>query len=81
MCPFKPDLLIIFSGYDSHRDDCGKEITDWVEADFVDLTKMALDATKRWDCPIISVHGGGYNLPVTVSSAQAHIKTLAEYKL
>jgi len=29
-------------------------------------------------CPILSTHGGGYNLPVTVAAAVRHIDVLAD---
>jgi acetoin utilization deacetylase AcuC-like enzyme len=37
--PWSPDLIGIFSGYDSHIDDCGGEITDWNNEDFKKLTR------------------------------------------
>jgi len=77
--PWSPDLIIIFSGYDSHKDDQGYDITNWTNNDFVTLTKLVLDLSQKASCPVLSVHGGGYNLPVTVSAACAHIETLANY--
>jgi acetoin utilization deacetylase AcuC-like enzyme len=78
--PWNPDLILIFSGYDSHRDDCGKGITNWTNKDFQQLTKYVLDLAKKISCPIISTHGGGYNTPVTISAALSHIEILANYK-
>jgi acetoin utilization deacetylase AcuC-like enzyme len=75
--PWQPNLIAIFSGYDSHQEDCGQGITDWTTEDFGTLTTIALDAAKAFDCPILSVHGGGYRLPVTVAAAMAHIQILA----
>lgn len=77
--PWQPDLVFIFSGYDSHKDDQGHDITNWSDEDFVTLTKCLLDFTNKVACPVISVHGGGYNLPVTISAACNHVKTLASY--
>jgi acetoin utilization deacetylase AcuC-like enzyme len=77
--PWQPDLVAIFSGYDSHRDDCGKGITDWTNADFCKLTEIVLDFAKRCGCPVLSTHGGGYRLPVTVAAATSHVRTLATY--
>lgn len=77
--PWQPDLITIFSGYDSHRDDCGKCTTGWTNADFCKLTEIVLDAAKRYRCPVLSSHGGGYRLPVTVAAAVVHVKTLATY--
>jgi len=78
--PWKPDLIAIFSGYDSHQDDCGQGTTNWTNADFCKLTEMVVEFAKKYDCPILSAHGGGYQLPVTVSAAIAHVQTLADYK-
>src|SRR5215208_4734421 len=41
--PWQPDLICIFSGYDAHRDDCGKGISDWTNDDFRRLTQAVLD--------------------------------------
>lgn len=43
------------------------------------LTEIALDFAKRYGCPVLSFHGGGYKLLVTVSAATAHVRTLATY--
>lgn len=75
--PWQPDLIFIFSGYDSHREDHGQDIADWSNEDFIALTKQVQFIASRNHCPILSVHGGGYDLPVTISAALAHIKTLA----
>jgi acetoin utilization deacetylase AcuC-like enzyme len=77
--PWQPDFVFIFSGYDSHKQDQGQDITNWNNEDFVSLTKWLLELTNKAYCPVISVHGGGYNLPVTISAACAHVKTLASY--
>ncbi|MFL5804761.1 MAG: histone deacetylase, partial [Roseiflexaceae bacterium] len=45
--PWRPDLICIFSGYDGHRDDCGRRITDWAEQDFALFTQMMLDLAAR----------------------------------
>jgi acetoin utilization deacetylase AcuC-like enzyme len=70
---------LIFSGYDSHRDDCGKETTGWTEPDFAALTIAVLEVAKKANCPLLSNHGGGYKLPITIASAVSHVKTLASY--
>jgi acetoin utilization deacetylase AcuC-like enzyme len=77
--PWLPDLIIVFSGYDSHKDDQGNEITNWTNTDFETLTKLLLDFSYKASCPVLSVHGGGYNLPVTVSAACSHVEVLANY--
>jgi acetoin utilization deacetylase AcuC-like enzyme len=77
--PWQPDLICVFSGYDGHRDDCGRRITDWTEQDFAHMTRLVLDRAAQANCPVLSVHGGGYKLPVTVASALQHIHVLATY--
>ena len=67
----------VFARYD--RDDCGKGITDWTNADFSKLTEIVLDFAKRCGCPVLPTHGGGYRLPVTVAAATSHVRTLATY--
>lgn len=78
--PWSPDIIFIFSGYDSHKDDCGAGITDWDYADFQALTRCVLDVAGHSDCPVLSVHGGGYKLPVTIAAAASHVEVLAEYR-
>jgi acetoin utilization deacetylase AcuC-like enzyme len=77
--PGKPDLILIFSGYDSHKDDCGENITNWTNSDLERLTKFVLDLAKKVSCPVLSSHGGGYNLSVTLSAAVSHVEVLANY--
>jgi acetoin utilization deacetylase AcuC-like enzyme len=78
--PWLPDLICLFSGYDSHRDDCGAGITNWTNDDFRRLTQRMLDLANRANCPVLSVHGGGYQLPVTVAAAVEHVRVLASSK-
>jgi acetoin utilization deacetylase AcuC-like enzyme len=77
--PWQPDVICIFSGYDGHRDDCGGRITQWTEHDFEHLTRLVLDRAALGGCPVLSVHGGGYKLGVTIASALHHIEVLATY--
>jgi acetoin utilization deacetylase AcuC-like enzyme len=77
--PWEPDLICIFSGYDGHRADCGRRITDWTEQDFARMTQLVLDRAALAGCPVLSVHGGGYKLPITIASALHHIDVLATY--
>lgn len=74
--PFQPDILFLFSGYDAHIDDRGRDITNWTNQDYQKLTQLALTLAEKANCPILSAHGGGYNLPVTISAAIDHITTL-----
>ena len=75
--PWNPDLIMIFAGFDGHRDDCGKNITDWDDDDFRRLTRFVVELSQQLGCPILSVQGGGYNLPVTLSATINHVATLA----
>ncbi len=77
--PWSPDLICIFSGYDSHHDDCGAGITNWTNDDFRWLTQRVLSLAKRSNCPVLSAHGGGYQLPVTVAAAVEHVRVLASH--
>ena len=76
--PWQPDLIFIFSGYDGHKDDQGKNVASWDNNDFVNLTQIVLNTAKKASCPIISTHGGGYNFDVTVAAALAHVHALFE---
>jgi acetoin utilization deacetylase AcuC-like enzyme len=77
--PWTPDFIFIFSGYDAHKDDCGKGITDWTNQDFKLLTQHVLDLAKKVSCPVLSIHAGGYKLSVAVSAALAHVEVLINY--
>ncbi len=76
--PWPPDLIFIFSGYDSHKDDQGADITDWDNDDYADLTRMVLAVAEKAHCPVISSHGGGYTLEVAIQAAVSHIEVLAK---
>ena len=75
--PWTPDLILIFSGYDSHNDDCGKGITNWTNEEYRMLTRCVIKVSKNATCPILSVHGGGYKLAVTIPAAVSHVEVLA----
>lgn len=75
--PWEPDLICIFAGVDSHRDDCGAGITDWENSDFQTLTRLVLNMAQRSNCPVLSIKGGGYNLPVTIAAIASHVEALA----
>jgi len=77
--PWVPDIVLIFSGYDAHYEDCGRDIQEWRNEDFTNLTTCVLETAQKAGCPILSVHGGGYNVSVTVSAALTHVNTLATY--
>ncbi len=76
--PFSPDLILLFAGCDSHKDDCGGGITNWTKPEFEVLTRSVLDLARRAGCPVLSVQGGGYKLPVTVATTLRHVEVLAQ---
>ncbi|NOK58176.1 MAG: histone deacetylase [Chloroflexi bacterium AL-N10] len=78
--PWHPDLICIFSGYDAHIDDCGRDISNWTDDDFRRLTMLVLDLAHQLACQVFSVHNGGYNLPVTIAAAVSHVEVLAGYQ-
>jgi len=75
--PWIPDVIFLFSGYDAHVDDCGKGITDWTNEDFEQLTRTVLKLAHKAACPVLSVHGGGYKVAVTIAAAIRHVDVLA----
>ena len=76
--PWKPDIVFVLSGYDGHRLDCGSRVQEWDNQHFEELTRIICEYGEGV-IPIVSVHGGGYQLPVTVDAAVAHVAVLAEY--
>jgi acetoin utilization deacetylase AcuC-like enzyme len=75
--PWLPDLIFIFAGFDSHKEDCGEGITDWTNEDFQTLTRYVLELAQKASCPVLSSQGGGYDLPITISAAVSHVEVLA----
>lgn len=78
--PWQPDYLFIFSGYDAHINDKDKGVMNWTNNDYQTMTKMIINLAKKASCPILSVHGGGYNLSVAVEAATGHVEVLASYR-
>jgi acetoin utilization deacetylase AcuC-like enzyme len=75
---FKPQLIIISAGFDSHWED---EMGSFklLEADYVWFTKEMTRLAKKYaDGRIISCLEGGYDLSSLGRSVAAHIKQLAE---
>ncbi len=73
---FRPDLVLISAGFDSHLGDPlgGFKLTD---NDFADLTRLLLDFAKRHASGrVISVLEGGYNLAGLAAAASAHVESL-----
>ncbi|HEY9672451.1 MAG TPA: hypothetical protein V6D11_13465 [Waterburya sp.] len=55
-------------------------VTNWTNLEFRLLTEYVLEFAHRVSCPVLSTHGGGYKLAVTVSAAITHVDVLATYK-
>lgn len=74
---FKPQLILISAGFDSHReDDMGG--LGLIEADYVWITERLQEIAERYSGGrIVSVLEGGYHLSALGRSAAAHIKALA----
>jgi len=73
---FKPDLIIISAGFDSHRDDPLGQLL-LTDQDFVELTR----AVKQWareSCNgrLVSCLEGGYNLETLGETVRAHVSEL-----
>jgi len=73
---FKPDLIIISAGFDSHIDDPLGQLL-LTDQDFIDLTR----AVKQWansSCKgrLISCLEGGYNLETLGETVRVHVKEL-----
>ncbi|MDM8548787.1 hypothetical protein QUF72_01865 [Desulfobacterales bacterium HSG2] len=77
----KPDLIMIFDGHDSHKEDCGRGTTKWEDEDFETLTKSVVDLSVKHNCPLLSMPGGGYNFHKAVELSLLHAKILKEYRV
>ncbi len=75
---FKPELILISAGFDSHlEDDMGQ--FGLTEADYVWITEQLMAvAEKTAQRRIVSVLEGGYELSPLGRSVAAHIKALAD---
>ena len=76
---FKPDLIFISAGFDSHRDDMYHELPlDYTDYSY--MTRKLIDLAET--CAhgrIISVLEGGYTISVLIRSVSAHIATMIDY--
>ena len=73
---FKPELVLVSAGFDSHIDD---PLGDFrlTDDDFSDLTKLVVGLAKdHAEGRVISVLEGGYNLDGLASAAVAHCRSL-----
>jgi acetoin utilization deacetylase AcuC-like enzyme len=75
---FKPELVIISSGFDSrHGDPLGR--MELADEDFRDLTGLVLDmARSNAHGRVVSILEGGYNLAGLASAAAAHCGRLQQ---
>ena len=75
---FRPEMIFISAGFDSHReDDLGQ--LGLVEQDYAWITHRIKDVARRHaKGRIVSCLEGGYNLSSLARSAEAHIRVLAD---
>ena len=75
---FKPDLIIISAGFDSHAGDPLGQLS-LTDEDFIHMTRVAKDwARDACARRIVSCLEGGYNLDTLGTTVRAHVHTLAE---
>ncbi len=74
--PFTPDMIFVFDGHDGHTLDCGKYVTKFEYEDFAMMTRAVIEISNKYNAPVISLPGGGYELDITVNSAAAHMSEL-----
>lgn len=76
---YKPDLVIISAGFDSHKDDLYSELPlDY--KDYVCMTKKLIDlANICANGRIVSVLEGGYSIHVLIRAVSAHLSTMVDY--
>lgn len=73
---FKPDLVLLSSGFDAHRDDLMAEIL-LSEEDFHWVTLLAMEIAALYaDNRLVSVLEGGYHLASLGRCVEAHMKAL-----
>jgi acetoin utilization deacetylase AcuC-like enzyme len=73
---FRPQLILISAGFDSHRADPVGSLGLEVE-DFSELTKIVRDvADVHADGRIVSVLEGGYNPPILAECVETHLREL-----
>lgn len=76
---FKPDLVMISAGFDSHKDD----LYHALPLDYIDFHNMTISLAKLADRysngRLISVLEGGYTLDVLYKCVLIHIATLVDY--
>jgi acetoin utilization deacetylase AcuC-like enzyme len=74
---FKPDLIIISAGFDSHESDPLGQLT-LEDEDFVSLTRTVKQwADESCDGRIVSCLEGGYNLETLGETVRRHVEALS----
>ncbi|WP_370625884.1 histone deacetylase family protein [Comamonas sp. NLF-1-9] len=75
---FKPEMIFISAGFDSHRDDEMGQL-GLVEADFAWITARIKDVARRFSKGrIVSCLEGGYAMTPLALSVEAHLRALAD---
>ena len=75
---FQPKFLIISAGFDGEKNDQMSQ-TQWVESDYIYITKKLKSLAKEYcDERIVSCLEGGYHLEKLASCCVSHIKALME---
>ena len=75
---FKPDFILLSSGFDAHTEDPLAQI-NLKSKDFYDITKRILKiANDICDGKVVSILEGGYNLEALRKSAYEHVRALIE---
>jgi acetoin utilization deacetylase AcuC-like enzyme len=77
---FRPDIIFISAGFDSHRDDplAGMDVTDEGYARMTDmLVQFSVNHCER---RIVSVLEGGYNLGTLPDTVLSHLRELSGFQ-
>jgi acetoin utilization deacetylase AcuC-like enzyme len=76
---FKPDLILISAGFDSHESDPLGQLR-LQDEDFREMTKVVLKwADEVCDGRVVSCLEGGYNLETLGDTVRAHVKTMSNH--
>lgn len=74
---FRPELVLISAGFDSHRDDPLAQL-DWLEDDFTHITQAICTMAAECTAPVVSCLEGGYDLGALGRSVRAHVEVMME---
>lgn len=73
---YKPQLVLLSSGFDAHIDDPLANMYLTAE-DYSEITKRFVVFTEELDIPLVSFLEGGYNLDALVDSVASHLTALS----